>query len=115
MPVLARDQAGWSPLHWAAAGGHAGCASALLEVGARPGAADERGRLPLHWAAERGWADAVSALVPAMSSASVDLHAVVGALEHPHCLPVLLLSLLDGGLCLSQQVTSADLHRKRLQ
>ncbi len=73
----AADAAGWTPLAWAAAGGHATCVSLLLEAGAGVGSLDDQGRLPLHWAAERGRAHVVALLVPAMLQAGPDLHALV--------------------------------------
>lgn len=85
-PVQAPDAAGWTPLHWAAAAGHASCAASLLEAGASPALPDAQGRLPLHWAAERGWAEAVAALVPAMVAAGVDLHSPVRPAQLDRCI-----------------------------
>lgn len=91
-PVDAPDGGGWTPLLWAAAGGHAGCVAQLLEAGAWVGVMDGRARTPLHWAAERGWADTVTQLVSAMSQSDLDLHMQVRArtcvhmLAHAFCL-----------------------------
>ena len=73
------DIAGYTPVAWAAAGGHAPCVSLLLEAGSGVGAADNEGRLPLHWAAERGFAQVVALLVPAMLQSGLDLNALVSS------------------------------------
>lgn len=69
----------WTPLTYAAAGGHSQSVGALLDAGASVGDLDAHGRTPLHWAAERGWADVVALLVPAMALEGVD----VGLLVRP--------------------------------
>ena len=73
------DIAGYTPVAWAAAGGHAPCVSLLLEAGSGVGVADNEGRLPLHWAAERGFAQVVALLVPAMLQSGLDLNALVSS------------------------------------
>lgn len=67
----------WTPLTYAAAGGHASCVRALLESGASAGDVDTHGRTALHWAAERGWADVVTSLVPAMALEGRDVGLLV--------------------------------------
>ena len=74
------DKLGWSPLTWAASGGHVNILAALMAQGADFKLADERGRTPLHWAAERGHVEAVDMLVEKCSEQSLDLHGLVG-----HC------------------------------
>ena len=49
--VAARDDAGRTPLHWAADGGHVSIAAALLNMGAEVDAVDDEGQTPLHYAA----------------------------------------------------------------
>lgn len=74
------DKMGWSPLTWAASGGHVNILAALMAQGADFKLADERGRTPLHWAAERGHVEAVDLLVEKFSEQNLDLHGAVG---HP--------------------------------
>ena len=62
--------AGWTALHFAAAGGHAGVVAALLEYGAQA-QPDGQGRLPLHLAALSGNNRAVSAL---LCSCATEVH-----------------------------------------
>ena len=71
------DDAGWTPLFWAAAAGHTACAARLIAADADPGALDERDRLPLHYAAEAGRTDCVALLVVAMVDQGVDVNALV--------------------------------------
>ncbi|KAK9826780.1 hypothetical protein WJX81_008505 [Elliptochloris bilobata] len=69
--VDARDAKQLTPLHMAAAGGHAGAVQRLLVLGAEADPCDSRGRTPLHHAAKQGRAAAVEALV----QAGADVHA----------------------------------------
>ena len=48
------DRIGWSPLMWAAAGGHAGIIRELMGQAADAAVRDVRARGALHWAAEKG-------------------------------------------------------------
>ncbi|XP_047101843.1 protein phosphatase 1 regulatory subunit 27-like [Schistocerca piceifrons] len=48
----ARDGRGWTPLHWAAANGHAEVAAVLLEAGADKGATASDGRTALDLASD---------------------------------------------------------------
>ena len=50
--VMARDELGWTPLHWAAYGGNPANVQALLDAGADVMARNVDGRTPLHWAAK---------------------------------------------------------------
>ena len=77
----------WTPLTYAAAGGHASCVRALLDAGAGAGEVDACGRTALHWAAERGWADVVSLLVPAMALEGRDVGLLVNMLSASLSLP----------------------------
>jgi hypothetical protein len=52
--VNARNEYGWTPLHWAALYGHADVVRLLLEHGAEVNARDENGQTPLHEAASWG-------------------------------------------------------------
>jgi len=87
------DKAGWTPLMWAAAGGHAGIIGELMARGADFRVRDERGRGPLHWASERGHVEAVDLLVEKYTKNSLDLHALVipppplSLLAHPTVRP----------------------------
>jgi len=46
----AKDNDGWTPLHWAAQDGHVEIVKILLERGADPRIADNRGHIPLDYA-----------------------------------------------------------------
>jgi hypothetical protein len=56
-------QIGFTPLHWAAENGRAGCARVLLEHRAQTEALCKRGFTPLAWAAFRGHLECVQLLV----------------------------------------------------
>ena len=73
----AADVAGRTPLHAAAAGGHAGISARLLAAEAPPAAVDRGGRTPLHWAALNGHGSTVGVLADAMQAADSDWHAQV--------------------------------------
>lgn len=83
------DKNQWTPLTYAAAGGHANCVRALLDAGASAGDVDTYGRTALHWAAERGWADVVTLLVPAMTLEGRDVGLMVSAQTPKICYPLL--------------------------
>ncbi len=83
----------WTPLTYAAAGGHANCVRALLEAGASAGDVDAYGRTALHWAAERGWADVVTSLVPAMALEGRDVALLVRMCPPCPCVVFLLCGL----------------------
>ena len=69
--VDARDAKQLTPLHVAAAGGHAGAMRRLLGLGAEVDPCDSRGRTPLHHAAKQGRVAAAEALVRTRSGTSV--------------------------------------------
>lgn len=71
------DKMGWSPLTWAASGGHVSILAALMARGADFRITDERGRSPLHWSAERGHMEAVDLLVEKFNELNLDLHGPV--------------------------------------
>lgn len=71
------DRIGWSPLMWAAAGGHVGIIKELIAQGADIRIRDVRARGALHWAAEKGHVEAVDLLVEKLSQLQLDLHAQV--------------------------------------
>ncbi|GMV93780.1 MAG: hypothetical protein AMXMBFR82_35580 [Candidatus Hydrogenedentota bacterium] len=52
--VNALDEEGKSPLHWAAANGHVGTVSALINAGADPGVRDDHGMTPFDYANANG-------------------------------------------------------------
>ncbi|MCG8340563.1 MAG: ankyrin repeat domain-containing protein [Cytophagales bacterium] len=52
--INAKDNAGFTPLHWAAKKGHQEVVTQLLEAGAEINAKDQQGWTPLHWAAQEG-------------------------------------------------------------
>lgn len=58
----ARDEKGWTALHYAALGGSLEATRALLEAGANPNAPDNMGKTPLHVAAGAGHHSLASAL-----------------------------------------------------
>ena len=60
--VDARNQDGYTPLHWAAMDGHVETAALLLDRGADVDARDERGATPLHYALKKGHARTVEVL-----------------------------------------------------
>ena len=49
--VSAKDEHGWTPMHWAAGNGHVDAIKALKEAGADVSAKANDGRTPMHWAA----------------------------------------------------------------
>src|SRR5690606_7875199 len=61
--VGARDPAGRTALHEAAAAGHAETVAALLAAGAEPAVADATGATPLHEAARSGHAEVLRQLL----------------------------------------------------
>ena len=63
--VFAKDEDGWTPLHWAARWGHTEVAQALLEAGADVNAKNELGQTPLDMAAEEGEIDMILLLAKA--------------------------------------------------
>lgn len=69
--VDARDAKQSTPLHVAAAGGHAGAVRRLLSLGAEVDPCDSRGRTPLHHAAKQGRVAAAEALVRTRSGPSM--------------------------------------------
>lgn len=60
--VNAVDDAGWTPLHFAAQGARADVAEALLDAGARVDAVDDRGQPPLYWAVVAASGDPVATI-----------------------------------------------------
>ena len=71
----ARDERGWTPLHYAAERGRADVARLLLDEGARVDAEDGEGLTPLHFAAEAGSPEAVKLLVERGADVSArDVH-----------------------------------------
>ena len=54
MLVICRKYNGWTPLPWAAEGGHEAVVKLLLEKGAELETKDNDGWTPLSWAAEKG-------------------------------------------------------------
>ncbi|RYG43311.1 hypothetical protein EON68_00610 [archaeon] len=63
--LSAKDKEGWTPVHCAAANGHADTLRALIEAGANVDAADNHGLSPLREAAAAGHTAAVGALIEA--------------------------------------------------
>lgn len=63
--IAARDDEGWTPLHWAALYGHAECAGFLLAHGAQVDAASNAGETPLMIAAESRRKNALAVLIDA--------------------------------------------------
>ncbi|MDP2205459.1 MAG: ankyrin repeat domain-containing protein [Alphaproteobacteria bacterium] len=63
--VQARDDEGWTPLHWAALYGHADCAGFLIAHGAPVDAQSHRGETPLMIAAESRQKSAFAVLLAA--------------------------------------------------
>ena len=57
------NASGFTPLHWAAIGGHAAIAATLLAAGASVDAKDEDDETPLHFAARNGRASVVATLL----------------------------------------------------
>lgn len=64
-PESSEDGPGWTPLHFAARGGHSPVMKALLEAGADPDAKTGDGWMPLHFAVKSGAASAVEVLLDA--------------------------------------------------
>lgn len=63
--IAARDDEGWTPLHWAALYGHAECAGFLLAHGAEVDAVSAAGETPLMIAAESRRKNALAVLLDA--------------------------------------------------
>jgi ankyrin repeat protein len=63
--VDARDEDGWTPLHWAVVNGHEETVELLLANGSDVNAKDDAfsGETPLHWAAENGHKEIVELLI----------------------------------------------------
>ena len=61
--VMARNEDGGTPLHYAAMNGNPEVVERLLELGADINAKDNDGYTPLHWASRRGHAEAVKLLL----------------------------------------------------
>ena len=61
--VNAKDEDGWTPLHWAAYYGHLNVVKLLVDRGADVNAKSKAGETPLHWAAANGHLDVVEFLV----------------------------------------------------
>ena len=57
--VMARDEGGWTPLHFAAASGNPATIQPLLAAGVNVMARDKGGRTPLHFAAVSGHPPAI--------------------------------------------------------
>ena len=62
----------WTPLHWAAAGGHKEIAELLIESGADVNKADICGWTPLHWAAGEGHREVAELLIERDTDPNVD-------------------------------------------
>ena len=77
----ARDEDGWTPLHFAARSGDAAAIGALINADAQVDARTEGGFTPLHWAAGLGHAAAIEALLGA--GAQVDARSEDG--HGPRC------------------------------
>jgi hypothetical protein len=60
--IHARDNANWTPLHWAAYKGHFDVARLLLERGADPTVKNRDGKTPLDLAREAGYDGVVSVI-----------------------------------------------------
>jgi len=61
--VRAKDDDGWTPLHWASWKDNVEIAELLIEKGADLEAKDNSGRTPLHWAAERNYIEIAKLLL----------------------------------------------------
>ena len=70
--VLARDESGWTPLHFAAALNDPGISGLLLEHGADVLARDENDWTPLHWAA---YANTNPSVISVLNSLNADVGA----------------------------------------
>ena len=62
-PSLHRDNAGWTPLHYAGFEGHTTMVDLLLEVGARVDATDNDGRAPILLATQEDHLSVVERLI----------------------------------------------------
>ena len=58
-----KDNSGWTPLHYAAEGGHLDVVKLLLERGADPNVKDKAGDTPLHNAAKKCHVDVAGVLL----------------------------------------------------
>jgi len=61
--IEAKDNYGWTSLHWASENGHAAVVQTLLQHGADVAATDKRGRTSLHFASMSGHAAVVQTLL----------------------------------------------------
>ncbi|KAJ6254964.1 ankyrin repeat family protein [Anaeramoeba flamelloides] len=61
--INAKDNFGWTPLHYAASGGHQMCCWYILDAGADIEAKDDTGDTPLHKSAWKGHLDTVNHLL----------------------------------------------------
>ena len=85
--IFRADINSWTPLMWAAAGGHVAVIQRLLVGGAALGICDNDGRGVLHVSAAKGHLEAVSSLVDALAAQKLDLHNPVRrvcCLARPH-------------------------------
>ncbi len=74
--VNAKDNDGWTALHWAARWGHTEAAKVLIEAGAKVNGTDNDGETPLHWAAYKGQTEVAKILLKA--GAKVNANASYG-------------------------------------
>ena len=97
-----RDDAGFSPLHFAACYGHADAVSLLLEAKAEADAASEHGWTPLHMAARNGHEPCVTKLIEGKASVHFQDLQKMTALHNASCSesqPCVEVLLLHGADC----------------
>lgn len=70
--INSRDENGWSPLHVAAANGHAGCLRTLINNGVVVHLPSRTGDTALHFAAKNGHAECIHDLILSASLAEVE-------------------------------------------